>query len=86
MKSPKGTIKDKFSVYQSSQEIPTFKILPEDDPRTKSLNLEKLGSIDKKRKFNDALRKSNQRLLRNIDLPLVKKIMEKQSKNQGSPR
>lgn len=76
----------KFLTLKKSQEIPRFRVLPKDDPRTKSLDLAKLGAIDKKRKFNDALRKTNQRLLKNVDFPLLTKLMQKESKNQGAPR
>lgn len=36
-----------LNVFRSSQEIPTFRVLAKDDPRTKSLNVDKLGCIDK---------------------------------------
>jgi hypothetical protein len=50
------------------------------DPLTKSLDLSKVGAVDTKCKINAALRKTNQRLLKNVDFPMLKRLMENDSK------
>lgn len=44
----------------------------------RSLDIDKLGATDKKWKINVALRKTNQRLLKNADFPLLSKIILKE--------
>mmetsp|Transcript_4406 Transcript_4406/g.3692 ORF Transcript_4406/g.3692 Transcript_4406/m.3692 type:complete len:111 (-) Transcript_4406:662-994(-) len=64
--------KNSSNLFQNSQEVPTFRITKQNDPRVKSLSIDKIGAIDKKHKYNVALRKTNQRLLKNVDFNLLK--------------
>jgi hypothetical protein len=71
--------------FPTINESPTYRILSE-NPLTRSLDVDKLGAIDKKFKLNVALRKSNQRLLKNVDFQLLTKIMQKDIKSKGRPK
>lgn len=55
--------KDSNQNFPTINESPTYRILNE-NPLARSLDVDRLGAIDKKFKLNVALRKSNQRLLK----------------------
>ena len=50
------------------------------DPIAQSVDLSKVGAVGAKCKINTALRKTNQRLLKNVDFPMLKRLMEKEGK------
>jgi hypothetical protein len=66
-----------YSTQDSSERLHPLKM---QNPITKSINLETLGAVNKKHKINVALRKQNQKLLKNVDFPLLKNIMKKDCK------
>jgi hypothetical protein len=67
------------------KESPSYRNINE-NPLVGSLDVNRLGATDKKFKLNVALRNSNQRLLKNVDFELVKKMMQKDTQNKGRPK